>query len=204
MNDAALGPLPETPSSVHYPTGFEAWLRWREAVRRRKARALARWRRSKSAEWGTQRAAGTTAVPLAVAERVVVGEQGFLAISCLVRHPQRSCNLSTELANRAQTEVLDGSSGAVKAVHPSRKGLDIAVRLARLREAASRPALPQGKALDRAAAALKSSSKSGVNTDGASSEGYSADFASESAGDAQAPEAVAAAAAAAVAPPEVS
>ena len=83
LNDAALGPLPETPGSTHYPTGFEAWLRWREAVRRRKARSLARWRRSKDAEWGAQRAASATAVPLAVAERVVVGKFQAL-LSCHV------------------------------------------------------------------------------------------------------------------------
>lgn len=73
LNDAAIGPLPETPGSVHYPTGFEAWLRWREAVRRRKARSLARWRRAKNAERGAALAAGASAVPLAVAERVVIG-----------------------------------------------------------------------------------------------------------------------------------
>lgn len=94
LNDAALGPLPETPGSAHYPTGFEAWLRWREAVRRRKARSLARWRRAKNAERGAALAAGASAVPLAVAERVVVG----------------GCNLESRRVGSARTTRVASST----------------------------------------------------------------------------------------------
>ena len=117
---------------------------------------------------------------------------------------QRHCLHHTlaELASRAQSEVYE-SSGTIKAVHPSRQGLDIAVRLARLREAATSaaPAQPLGKS-NRSASAQKAR-KDAAAGDAESTEGYSADFASDSAGDAPGAEDAAAAAVSAVAPPQV-
>ena len=108
-----------------------------------------------------------------------------------------------ELASRAQAEVAE-SDGAIKAMHPSRRGLDIAGRIARLREVAaeSTPVLPPNKG-SAGGGAEASARRQRAGADGESSEGYSADFASDSAGEAPALAISAAAAVAKVAPPQV-
>lgn len=121
------------------------------------------------------------------------GESGVLAPPALP-HPH------AELASRAQTEVEE-SGGTIKAVHPSRKGLDIAVRLARLREAASSTPVPTPTKATSADPSRRT--QRAATGDGASSEGYSADFASESAGEPPSDTKNAAAAVAAIAPPQV-
>jgi hypothetical protein len=123
LSDPAIAPLPVTTGSVHYPSGFEAWLRWREAVRRRKTRYLARWHRSKDVELASQRAADSVSVPVADVERVIA-----------------------ELAERAHAEV---HSAGVSAVLPTRKGLSIAARLSQLRRSAATRSISVGASLTK-------------------------------------------------------
>jgi hypothetical protein len=120
--------LPSSSGCETYPEGFESWLQWREAHRRLKEAKLKDWERTKRSQLIAQQVAKGSMAPIAAIERAVKS----LARRAQVAHSEGS---AVTFAGMDATN----SHGPVKAMHPSRAGMLVEARLARLREKAVSP-----------------------------------------------------------------